>query len=340
MIGNRENSQKEPPLISVVIPAHNEEGYLARCLDSLLAQDYPQEKVEIIVVDGMSTDRTREIASSYARTYPNLKVITNPKRVAPVGLNIGVREAQGEFIARLDAHSWVENDYLSKCLTYLKRSGEENVGGPVIHIGENLLGKAVALASQSRFGLGGAKFRRSQQEEHVDTVFPGFFQRSTIEHLGFFDEDLLRNQDIAFNFKIRKNGGNILLTPAIKVYYYTRPTVVSLLRQNFLTGYWNVKTALKYPGSLSQRHFVPLLFVGSLLLSFLLALLMPARYPLLVVILAAYFISALSFAFSHALEEGTIYFFLLLAVFPLIHFSYGLGSLWGIISLPWRGVKR
>ena len=181
----------ELPNVSVVIPIRNEEKYISRCLASILSQDYPMDKLEILAVDGMSEDGTREILNEYAKKHNNIRVIDNPNRIVPKALNIGIKNAKGEIIARIDSHSTYASDYIAKCVAYLNKTDADNIGGVVEHMGNGFVGHAIALSQECIFGLGGAKFRTAKKEQYVDTVFPGVWRRKTFEKYGYFNS--LRN---------------------------------------------------------------------------------------------------------------------------------------------------
>ena len=168
-------------LVSVIMPLRNEEEHLERCLQSIAAQDYPRDRLEVLAIEGMSEDRTRPILNRCARNLKSVRVIDNPGRIVPKALNLGIRESKGDIIIRMDAHSTYPADYIRKCVEYLERTRYENVGGIIEHVGKGYVGGAIALAQGSIFGLGGAKFRSAKDEEFVDTVFPGAWERRIFE---------------------------------------------------------------------------------------------------------------------------------------------------------------
>lgn len=322
----------DKPFVSVIIPVRNEERYIGRCLDAIIAQDYPTDKIEILAVDGMAKDRTRNILAEYAIKYPNLKIIDNPDKITPVAFNLGIKNATGDVIAIVSAHSVCSPDYILKCVEYLKKTGAENVGGPMRACGEGYVGKAIEFAHHSIFGLGGGKFHDENAEGFVDTVYLGVFRREAFEKSGFFNEKLVRNQDIEMNARIRKNGGKIYLTPEIRSQYYCRNTLTGLFKQSFGNGYWSIITIVKSPGALSLRHFIPFIFVLSL---FVLAGLSPFLYMAKIFFLLeimSYIVTNLLFSMLVAFEKGLKYLFIMPIVFAALHFSYGLGTLWALLK--------
>lgn len=317
---------KKVPEVSVIVPCRNEEKRIKRCIDSILAQDYPADKIEIIIVDGMSNDGTRRIIGEYAERYANIRIMDNPDGITPKAFNIGTGNSKGEIITIISAHSAYAAGYLSKCVEYLGKTGADNVGGICDHRGEGFIGKAISLVLNVKFALGGAKFRTAKKEQYVDTVFPGAWPKETFQKYGYFSEQLLRNQDIEHNARIRKNGGRIFFTPEIRCYYYCRTNLKDLWLQNFRTGYWNIKTIIIAPHSLSLRHFVPLIFTLSLLTVWIVP-------KLWLFIITSYMLVDIFFSLKIALKNGVRYFFLSPIIFAVLHVSYGLGTLAGVLNL-------
>ncbi|MDI9502153.1 MAG: glycosyltransferase family 2 protein [Bacillota bacterium] len=317
--------------VSVVVPIRNESRYIEDFLHSLEQQTYPKEKMEWILVDGMSEDRTVHILHAYDEKHPGLlRVLENPDRTVPYAMNTGIRAAKGRYIIRLDAHSRYAPDYIEKCVLHLERSGADNVGGVAETVSRTKTGRTIAKVLSSRFGVGDSEFRTTGRGGYVDTVPFGAFPRELFDRIGYYDERLTRNQDNELNFRIRKNGGKILLSPDIRFQYFGRDTVHSLLKMARQNGYWNVITMQLMPGSMGIRHFIPLLFVVSLLVLPVLGFVHPLFHWLLLAEGVAYM--ALNALFSARAAESAGEFFFLLALFPLFHINYGAGSLRGV----WR----
>ena len=329
--------------VSVVIPIYNEEQYIEACLESVLAQDYDGE-VEILLVDGGSTDRTREIISRYIARYNNIRLLDNPKRIAPVAMNIGIQNAHGELIIIMGAHADYAYDYVSKCVEWSLKTGADNVGGPALARGNGYWGNAIEYAHYSPFGLGGADFRTGTYEGYTDTVFGGAFRREVFDKVGLYNERLVRNQDIELNSRIIASGGKCFITPEIKCKYYCRSNLRDLWQQNYNNGLWSIYTIRLTKSALSLRHFVPLLFVSSLIISLLLMILgwavmsNWAWYLSLPFILCgvSYILSNTFFSIKIARRHSMKYFPALLAVFATLHISYGCGSIKGLITAKAR----
>ncbi|RLA99131.1 MAG: glycosyltransferase family 2 protein [Deltaproteobacteria bacterium] len=331
----------EKPQISVIIPTRNERATIGKCLDSVLNNSYPLDKIEIIVVDGMSSDGTREIVKRYMARYSIVKLLDNPRLITPVALNIGVKAARGDVILILGAHSYIDKDFLSQSIKALSEHPEADcVGGVVYSVGRGLIGEAIAAALSSPFGVGNARYRIGKYEGFVDTVAYGAYRKDVFKKYGLFDERLSRNQDIEFNARLRKHGGRIYFTPTIKAYYRSPSSLLAFCRKNFLNGLWNIYTTKVARDSLSLRHFVPLGFVLSLLASGGLAFFTDIGKILLGLIGGSYLLGALLASISIGIRKGLKFIFILPLAFFTLHFSYGLGSLWGILT-AWRfGTKE
>jgi succinoglycan biosynthesis protein ExoA len=336
--------------VTVIIPIRNEEDSIHRSLDTVLAQEYPPRRMEILIADGMSNDKTREIIESLTLDHSNVKLLDNPGRIVPTGLNAALQQAKGEIIIRVDGHTTIAPDYVSQCVQTLERTQADNVGGRMNATGKNTFGKAVALATSTPFGVGGGRFHYSDQEEWVDTVYMGAWPRKVFEKIGLFDEELVRDQDDEFNYRLRAAGGKILLNPDIKSEYTVRSNPRSLWRQYFQYGYWKVRVLQKHPRQMRPRQFVPPLFVLSLIVSALIALLPVLglrssvfTLPLLL-ICATYLLANLTASVYTASKKGWRYLPLLPLVFAILHISYGLGFLVGLVKFwnRWsdkKGVK-
>lgn len=330
-------------LVSVVIPILNEERYIEKCINSLLKQDYNKENLEVLLVDGMSKDRTREMASNFSQKYKFIHLLDNPQKITPIAMNIGIKAAKGQIIVRMDAHAEYADDYITKCVEWSKKSGADNVGGPMIAVGNGYIGKAIEFVHHSIFGLGGGKFHDENYSGFVDTVYLGAFNREIFNKVGFYDERLVRNQDIELNSRIRAAGGKCYLTPEIKSLYYNRSTLKGLWQQNFKNGLWNIYTSTITKNALSVRHFIPLIFVVSLIITSLLFLVSYFMYNDGAVLLIAqilfflcfgsYLFVALFFSLKSALKHGLKYLFILPIIFFTLHFSYGLGSINGVVTV-------
>ncbi len=247
------------PRVSVILPIRNEAGYIEACLERLLEQDYPRELLEFLVVDGCSEDGTRDAVMRVRDRHPDadLRLLHNPKRTVPPALNVGIREARGEVIVRMDGHAIPTTDYVSACVATLARSGADNVGGVVEPVGATPFGQAVALATGHPLGAGDARYRVGGEARDVDTVMYGAFRRDVFTRAGLYDESLVRNQDYELNVRIRGVGGRVHFDPAIRFTYTPRGSQRALASQYLQYGWWKVETLRRHPGSLRWRQLLP-----------------------------------------------------------------------------------
>jgi glycosyltransferase involved in cell wall biosynthesis len=333
MIAPRSPEQEESfPSVSVILPVHNEQASIHACLSAVLEQNYLSERMEVIVADGMSTDRTREIVQSLQKEHANLRCIENPGRIVSTGLNAAIRMSKGHVVVRVDGHSIIAPDYVRACVAELYRSGADNVGGKMFATGGNRFGKVVALATSTSFGVGGARFHYSEQEEWVDTVYLGAWRREVFAQVGLFDEELVRDQDDEFNYRLREHQGKILLSPHLRSTYTVRGNPRSLWRQYFQYGFWKIRVMQKHPYQMRPRQFVPPLFVASLIGSAVLAQFVVAGQVLLACLSGAYLAANLAASLVVARRHGWRPLLLLPIVFANLHLSYGLGFLLGLLK--------
>ncbi len=321
--------------VTIVIPCRNEVRYIGRCLESILANDYPREQLEILVVDGMSSDGTRQVIKEYANKYPNLTLLDNPKRTIPAAMNIGIRHSTTEIILKVDAHTVYQQDYVKTCVNHMRAYNADNVGGLVKAAPRTttLVGKAIALSLGRPFGAGNGRFRiGATQPAWADTAFSGCYRRSVFDRIGVYDENIARSEDIAINSSLRRAGGKILLVPDIVTTYYARSTLKEFSCHNFDNGFW-----ITYPmrfGRLlfSPRHVVPLLFVIFLGLGILSCFISKVAWIPFIALLSVYLVLNLVASMAIACKEKRLpYLFLVPLIFLSMHVQYGLGSFWGLI---------
>lgn len=325
--------------ISIVIPARNEERFILGCLKSLAEeQNFPKDKLEILVVDGDSEDRTKEIVEEYIRNHPdvNIKILRNENKFTSFGLNIGIKAAKGEIIIRADAHTQYPPSYIATCLSYLEKGYEiegkieriDNVGGIVVvpsledisnlikNKRDQIKARAIAISISHPFGAASAFRLGSKEPRFVDTVFGGCYRKEIFNQIGFFNEKLKRSQDLEFNLRLIRNGGKILLVPTIQFKYYPKLSFREFFKHNFIDGMWAIYP-IKFTKKLFKlRHYIPLFFV--LALPF-------AIWP--------YFFFSLFFSFEITRRERDIKITDLILAFATRHFGYGFGSLWGLIKI-------
>ncbi len=328
----------ERPFVSIIMPVRNESRFIDRCLGAVLAQDYPPELLEVLVVDGMSVDDTRERVRRIgdATQQPQIRLLDNPGQIAPYALNIGLGAARGEVIVRVDGHCEIASDYVSRSVEALTDHEAGCVGGPLTTIGDGTVSEAIAIAMSSRFGVGGSPFRvGSERVREVDSVAFPAWPRRVMDEAGPFDEELVRNQDDEYSYRLRKLGHRILLVPEIRCLYFSRGTLRSLWRQYFQYGYWKVRVLQKHPRQMKARQFAPPAFVAWLLASALSAWTLPGAVSLALAA-GAYSIAILSASTLLVSRHGWRYLPILPAVFPCLHLSYGLGFLLGLLRFVGR----
>lgn len=325
------------PRVSIILPIRNEAGFIERCLTALFRQTYPNELIEIVVAEGMSTDNTREIVEGIgAKARFPMSIVDNPERIAATGLNRALEKSTGEIVIRVDGHCEVDDDYVENCVDLLRSGLADGVGGPIQTIGDGWRAKAIALAMGSPFGVGGSAFRTiANREMYTDTVaFPGY-TREILKKAGPFDEELVRNQDDEYNYRIRELGGRILLSPRIRSRYYSRSTFRKLMRQYFEYGYWKVRVLQLHPKQMSARQFVPFIFVMSVMTVGILSAVSVTGKWLLVALTGSYLLTNLGS--SIYTSRGRIALIPLLSVsYFILHLSYGLGSLVGLVAFRSR----
>lgn len=322
-------------MVSVIIPCRNEEKYIAKCLDSIINNNYAQTALEVLVVDGMSDDSTREIVRKYADNYAWIKLLDNPKKIVPTAMNIGIKNAKGDIIIRMDAHNRYSKDYISKCVEYLQKYNVDNVGGVWVTLpgGNTLTAHSIALGLSSPFGIGNAYFRLGLREpKYVDTVPFGCYKKEVFDRIGLFDEDLIRNQDDEFNLRLIKNGDKILLVPDIVSYYYARDSLAKLWKMYFQYGYFKPLVAYKIRTILTWRQLVPPVFISSLIFLGVFSFFFKFSSLIFLFVILGYLLINMGFSSLISAKEGVKYIFVLPITFAVLHFSYGFGYLKGILD--------
>jgi glycosyltransferase involved in cell wall biosynthesis len=327
------------PSVSIIVPCYNEQATICLLLQAVYAQTYPRANLEVIIADGISTDRTREEIAGFRAAHPDMcvRVVDNPQRAIPAGLNQAIRAAQGDVFIRLDAHSVPEADYVERCLTDLGQGLGDNVGG-VWNIqpgSSSWVARAIAVVAAHPLGVGDARYRYTSQAGPVDTVPFGAFTRKLIERIGPFDETLLTNEDYEFNTRIRQHGGTVWLDPCIRSVYFARSTLGDLARQYWRYGYWKQRMLRRYPGSLRWRQALPPLLVISLVVLILTApMLSPARWLFaaeLLVYLGVLVLAGTQMAFQK--KDPSLAVGVPLGI-ATMHLTWGSGFLWSLISNP------
>ncbi len=333
------------PFVSIVIPCRNEAGYIAGCLDSILASEYPRERFEILVADGRSDDGTRQILSRYVAEHSCITMLDNPQAITPAALNLAIRAASGSVVVRMDAHVLYPPDYVRRLVEALEETGADNVGGVLetVPAEDTPTARAIALGLSHPFGVGNSHFRTGTRERReVDTVPFGCYRRETFDRVGLFDEELIRNQDDEFNFRLIARGGRVLLLPEVSCRYVARRSFRQVARMYYQYGYFKPLVARKVGRVMTVRQLVPSLLIAALLGSAGLSAWVPGAGAAFASIAAIYGVFVLACSVATAgtdLRCGLA----LAAVFPILHFSYGFGFIRGIYdhllarSLPKAG---
>jgi glycosyltransferase involved in cell wall biosynthesis len=320
------------PLVSIVVPCRNEAAYIGQMLDSMLANEYPRDRLEVLIVDGMSDDGTRAVIADYASRYPLIQLLDNPKRTTPHALNLGLARARGGIIMRMDAHASYPPNYIADLVDCMERTGAESVGAAwQTQPGDTtIMARAIAAALAHPFGIGNAHYRLGTNRlREVDTLQCACYRRDVFERLGPFDQDLLRSQDSEFTFRVLRAGGRVLLVPGVVVQYYTRESLGKLWRMFFQYGYFKPLVVRRVGAVMTARQLVPAVFVSSVLLAALFGPWLGAARGLLALELGAYGAADLTVAAILARREGVLVGLASSVVFPVIHLAYGVGYLLG-----------
>ena len=340
--------ERSLPFVSVIVPCRNEEKQIAQCLDSILANDYPKDRMEILVADGMSEDRSRTIVGQYAERYSCVRLVDNPKKHIPAAMNAGIRNARGDSIIKMDAHSTYQSNHISLCMAYQEKYGAENVGGicRMSPGADTTVARAIVLALAHRFGSGTAKVKVGvDQPTWADSAAFGCFKKECFSRVGLFDERLTRSSDMDMNMRIRTAGGRILLAPEIVINYCADPDLKTFWKHNFADGLWATYVLKFGSRAWSWRHWIPLALVLSLLVSFSLSAISLHFLWLGLGIAALYFAASIVAVLQIAVREKSAQqFFLLPVIFAIRHFAHGIGALVGLVRVmlptPAQGASR
>jgi succinoglycan biosynthesis protein ExoA len=318
------------PRVSILVPMRNEEDFIEDCLTSLRAQAYPPELLEILVLDGDSTDRSPELVRAISTADPRVRLVHNPGRNQAAALNLGLEAATGDILVRTDAHAIYGPSYVPTVVDHLQAGRAESVGGQQRGQGNSYFGRAVAAALNTPLGAGNAPYRLATAPCYVDTVWLGAWRKETVRALGGFDEAMVPNEDYEFNIRLRAAGGRILLDPALPSVYYPRTSPARLWRQYFRYGLAKVRVLKRYPESLVVRQLIPPLLVFALVASLALT---PVTSLPAVVVWGGYLAAILLGSLLTARRHGGRLLPALLLIFPMIHLSWGLSIWWALVRL-------
>jgi glycosyltransferase involved in cell wall biosynthesis len=328
------------PTVSIVVPVRDEERFIEACLESVVAQDYPADRVEILVVDGMSTDRTRELAAAVLASQiadGSARILDNPRGIASTAMNIGIGASTRDVIVRVDGHTSLPPGYVRRCVEALQETGSQCVGGAIRTLGSGAVGRAIAAAQSSRFGVGGVAFRTGRGTAGpVDTVPFGAYPRAVFACIGDFDVELVRNQDDELNFRLQQAGGTVWYDPAIRTDYFASPSLRRFWHQYFQYGQYKIRVAQKRNGFASVRHVVPATFVVGTAASLILAI--ARRDPRWALAVLGPYAVANGAASVAAARRTQAHPGRVAVAFAVLHTSYGVGFLSGIWR--WRPGRR
>jgi glycosyltransferase involved in cell wall biosynthesis len=329
--------------ISIIIPCRNEKKYIIEFLESVLNNDYPKDFLEIFIVDGKSEDGTLEIVSDFIKDYSFITLLINEEKTVPYALNQAVSKCTGEYIIRLDVHSKIPENYFSKLVSSAISTGADNIGTICITDVKNKNPKSLAIRKvlSNKFGVGDSHFRIGiKSAREVDTVPFGCYKKNVFEKFGLFNVHLTRNQDIELNKRIKKAGGKVILLPDPYSIYYSREDFAGVAKNNFSTGLWNILAIYltKNFNSISIRHFIPLIFILSLIVPTVFITVNSFFGLISLTSLFSYAILILSVSFS--INDQTTKLYNLISAFIVIHFAYGFGSLVGLFRLDYLFKKN
>lgn len=318
--------------ISFIIPCKNEVKHIETSISSVLNQVVTGIESEIIIVDGLSNDGTREILFDLEKRDPRIIVINNDKKITPVALNLGVKKASGDFIFILGAHAKIADDYVANCLQIFEKHNDVFcAGGPIMSISDSSLGKAIAIAMSSPIGVGNAKHRFPDYEGYAEMACFPVFKKEVFNQIGYFDEELVRNQDDDFCFRLRLNGGKVFISPKAKSFYYVRDNLKKLFDQYYQYGYWRIFLLKKHKLPIALRQQIPFFFFSLVLILILIGILLNDVFISLALPII-YLLSLILYTLKIIIFEKKLYILWLPIVIFILHFSYGSGFAVGIIK--------
>jgi succinoglycan biosynthesis protein ExoA len=315
------------PFVTVAVPCLDEARHIESCLSTLRAQDYPRDRMEILIADGGSTDGTMEILRRAAAADPRVRLLENPDRLQAAGLNAVLRASRGDVIVRADVHCEYARDYVRKCVEVLARTGAESVGGAQRPSARTVFQRALCAAFESPLGVGGARYRSAEAEGFTDTVYLGAYRRGVFETVGMYDPRAITNEDAELNQRILARGGKIYLSREIVVHYHPRDSFSTLARQYYRYGRGRARTALKHRGLPVLRPILPfLLVVGGTTVATT-----PPLMPLAPIAFALYAASTGVEAVRVGRSRGLTAVPLVWGMFPVMHVAHGVGFAAGLL---------
>jgi succinoglycan biosynthesis protein ExoA len=324
------------PYVSIIVPCYNEADTIRLLLEAIHWQTYPLSRLEVIIADGLSTDNTREEIERFRLNHLGLdiRLVDNPQRTIPAGLNRALRAAQGEIIVRLDAHSMPKAEYVQFCVEDLRDCLGDNVGGvwEIMPRGDGAEARAIAYGAAHPLAVGDARYRYASQAQLTDTVPFGAYRRSLIDRVGFYNETLLTNEDYELNARVRQTGGKIYLDPRIRSTYFARPNLTALIQQYWRYGFWKAQMIRLNPRTLRWRQLLPPLFILGIIIGGILGFWQPFAWLLLLLVLLAYGLVLLFIGIQAGLQKKDLRMIPLVPLMVMaMHIAWGAAFLW---SLP------
>lgn len=327
--GQQSTESIELPFVTVIMPVRNEEQYIADSLEAVLLQDYPHEMMEVLIADGMSDDNTRELIRKISNNHQiSVRILDNTKQIVSAGMNLAIGKAKGDITLRVDGHAIIQTDYLSQCVEYLIHNDVDCAGGPLDSVGKGYVGEAVAFVMSSKFGVGGTVFRTASNRNRpirAETVPFGAYRKDVFERVGLFNEEMVRHQDYELCYRLRKNGGKIMLLPKVRAKYFVRSTVKTFVRQYWQYGIWKGRFIRKYPDSLKLRHMIPPVFVIILLLSGTISFFSGYAFFIYSATIGSYIAFVIAALLSFSVKLKFKYLPVLPVLLACMHLSWGAG---------------
>ena len=330
-----------PPFVSIIVPCYNEQATIRFLLDAILAQTYPRPQMEVVIADGLSQDKTRDVITAFQSEHPDLslQVVDNERRSIPSSLNLAIGKARGDIIVRLDAHSMPIPEYVERCVQDLEAGRGSNVGGVwmIRPGGSGWVADSIAVAAAHPLGVGDAMYRLKASAGEVDTVPFGAFRRDLIQEIGGFDETLLTNEDYEFNARLRQSGGVVWLDPLIRSTYIARASLTELAGQYWRYGFWKFRMLRRYPDTLRLRQALPPVFVASLIFLAMLSFFLSFVKFILLFEIGIYILALMLAGLAAAFRQRKPLLLpgLMLAIMTM-HLSWGSGFLWSLFSTPFK----
>ncbi len=319
------------PFVTIILPVKNERQYISSALNSILNQNYPENKIELLIADGCSTDGTAEIIKLFQKNHLNIQLIENFGEIVSEGFNLALSQSIGEYILRIDGHSEIPPNYLKNCIELMIMEKADIVGGCIETLSSGVVGNAISVAQTSLFGVGGVKFRNSQQSKagFVDTLAFGVHKRELFAELGGYDEEMIFNQDDEFNFRATQTGKKIWMDPSLNTKYFARSSYKKLFKQYFNYGLYKVRGFQKRGRIFSIRHLIPSLFLSSLISSYLIGYLYDQFLPFKILLNLYIIINIIN-----SIVKSTSFLIIPFTFisFCVLHISYGTGLIWGLLK--------